>query len=170
MKIRLILSNAKNWALGRSGRKIYRGFFHRTAVKGDTSLGEANYFKNHALVASFYKVIDMDGNVIQSVQAKDTEYAVNQLDENMISLSYEFCGLQGTPLTAKQIAAFVADVKADPYTKGIAKHRLAIAEIVARKVSGWANHHDVTLAYPIPNGHVDGISEKEIAQILKLLG
>ena len=158
-----------NFSKGRSGNKIYRGYFHRTAVLGDTSIGEANYFHNHYLQASFYKVIDLAGNIMQSVLATDTEFAVNEWDENMISLNYEFTGLQGSKLTPAQIKAVAADIKADPNAKGIANHRLSIAEIKPRKVSGWANHKDVTTAYSIFGGHTDAISEAEIAQILKAI-
>ena len=161
-----IPSNSGNYTKGRDGHSIIRGYFHRTAVKGDTALGEANYSHNHCVQASYYKVIDLDGNVIESTLPTDTEWAVNEWDENEISLSYEFTGLNNTPLTAKQIAAVIADIKADKADKTIANHRLSIAEIPPRKVSGWANHHDVTTAYKIAGGHTDGISEAEIAQIL----
>jgi hypothetical protein len=161
-----IPSNSGNYSKGRDNHLITRGYFHRTAVKGDTAIGEANYFHNNCVQASFYKVIDLDGIVVESVLPTDTAWAVNEWDENEISLSYEFTGLNGTPLTAKQISAVIADIKSDAATKKIANHRLLIAEIKPRKVSGWGNHADVTKAYSIAGGHTDGISEKEIAQIL----
>lgn len=160
-------SHTGNFTPGRSGHKVIRGWFHRTAVKGDTAQGEANYFHNNCVKASFYKVIDLGGNIMQSVQAADTEWAVNEWDENQISLSYEFTGLNGTPLTAEQINAVIQDIKRDPNTKTIANHRLNVSEIAPRLVSGWGNHADVTKAYTIAGGHTDGISEAEIAQILK---
>lgn len=165
--IKLILSHIGNFTKGRSGHKITRGYFHRTAVKGDTALGEANYFHNHCVVASFYAVIDLLGNVVKSVLAQDTEYAVAQQFENQISLNIEFTGLQGTPLTAQQIASAIAFIKSDPAFKTIANHRLSIGEIPLHKTSGWGNHKDVTVAYRIFGGHTDAISEAEIAQILK---
>lgn len=165
--MKFIPSMLGNFSKGRNGHKITRGYFHRTAVKGDTAIGEANYFHNHCVKASWYKVIDLDGNIVQSVLPTDTEWAVNQWGENQISLSYEFTGLNGTPLTSRQIKAVIADIKADKATKGIANHRLTITEIPALKASGWANHRDVTLAYHISGGHTDGIREDEIAQILK---
>ena len=82
------------------------------------------------------------------------------------SLSYEFTGLNGTPLTPAQIHAAIADINADPATKTIAKHRLSLVEIKGGQVSGWANHKDVTDAYSIPGGHTDGILETEITVIL----
>lgn len=166
MGVKLLLSHIGNFMLGRSGQQIIRGYFHRTAVLGDTSLGEINYFHNHYVQASFYKVIDLAGNIMQSTLAKDTEYALNQLDENKISLSYEFTGLNGTPLTKAQIKAVIADIKADPFTKGIKPHRLSLGEIRPRKVSGWGNHADITRAYGISGGHTDAISEGEITQII----
>ena len=160
-------SHDGNYSKGRGSHKVTKGYFHRTAVKGDTAIGEGNYFHNHCVQASFYKVIDLAGVVVQTVSPADTEWAVNQFDENQISLSYEFTGLNGTPLTAKQIAAAIADIKADPATKGIASHRMSIAEVANHTTSGWGNHADVTKAYKIAGGHTDGISEAEILQILK---
>jgi len=167
MKIKLILSHVGNFFKGRNGHKVTRGYFHRTAVKGDTAVGEGNYFHNHWVQASFYKVIDLDGNVVQSVLSQDAEFAVNQWDENEISLSYEFTGLNNTPLTSKQIGAVIADILSDKATKSIANHRLLLSEIKARKVSGWGTHADITKVYAIFGGHMDAISESEIAQILK---
>ena len=164
--MKFILSNIGNFSKGRNGRKITRGYFHRTAVKGDTAIGEANYFHNHCVKASWYKVIDLDGNIVQSVLPTDASWATDQWDENQMSLSYEFCGLNGSKLTAKQISAVIADIKADRATKGIANHRLTLGEIKLRKVSGWGNHVDVTRAYAIQGGHTDAISEAEIKQIL----
>lgn len=161
-----IPSNAGNYTKGRDGHAITRGYFHRTAVKGDTALGEANRSHNVCVKASYYIVIDLDGNAIESTLSTDTEWAVDEWDENEISVSYEFTGLNGTPLTAKQIATAIKVIKADKAVKKIANHRLTISEIPPRKVSGWANHHDITTAYKIAGGHTDGISEAEISQIL----
>ena len=162
---KFIESHEGNFTHGRS-INVTRGYFHRTAVKGDTALGEGEYFHNHVVKASFYKVIDLDGVIVESVLPTDTEWAVDEWPENQRSLSYEFTGLNGTPLTSKQISAIIADIKADSATKGIADHRLSVAEIAPEKVSGWANHVDVTHAYAIAGGHTDGISEAEIAKIL----
>ena len=165
-----ILSNVGNWSKGRRAKTITRGYFHRTGNIGDTALGNANYFHSHCVKASFYKVIDLAGNVVQSVASQDTAWAVDVWGENIISLSYEFTGPNGSPLTLAQIRAAIADIRADKATKKIAGHRLSIAEIKAGKVSGWANHRDVTAAYRIFGGHVDAISDKEIALILNGLG
>ena len=165
MTDKLIHSHEGNFTHGRTA-KIIRGYFHRTAVKGDTAEGEGNYFANNCVKASFYKVIDLDGNVIESLPPTDTEWATDNWNENLDSLSYEFTGLNGTPLTHAQIQAAIADIKADPATKTIATHRLSITEIRGGHGSGWANHKDVTTAYATPGGHVDGISESEIALIL----
>ena len=165
MTDKLIHSHEGNFTHGRTA-KIIRGYFHRTAVKGDTALGEGNFFANNCVKASFYKVIDLDGNVIESLPPTDTEWATDNWNENLVSLSYEFTGLNGTPLTRAQIQAAIADIKADPATKTIATHRLSIREIRGDQVSGWANHKDVTTAYATPGGHVDGISESEITLIL----
>ena len=166
MKIQFILSHIGNWFKGRSGKTITRGYFHRTAVKGDTALGEGNYFHNHYVQASFYAVIDLLGIVIKSVFATDTEYALNQQFENQISVNIEFTGLQGTALTSKQTAAAIAFITSDPAFRAIANRRLSLKQIRGQKVSGWGNHADVTHAYKIYGGHTDGISEAEIAQIL----
>lgn len=160
-------SHIGNFFKGRNGHKIIRGYFHRTAVRGDTALEEANYFHNHCVQASFYKVIDLKGSVIQTVYSIDTEFAVNQWQENEISVSFEFTGLEGTPLTKAQIATAIREINTDPALKGIAKRRLTVQELPGRVVSGWANHRDVTNAYNIANGHIDGISELEIRTILK---
>ena len=165
MTDKLIHSHEGNFTHGRTA-KIIRGYFHRTAVKGDTALGEGNFFANNCVKASFYKVIDLDGNVIESLPPTDTEWATDNWNENLVSLSYEFTGLNGTPLTRAQIQAAIADIKADPATKTIATHRLSITEIRGGQASGWANHKDVTTAYATPGGHVDGISESEITLIL----
>lgn len=173
MTAKIILSNPGNFSKWRGGQKIIRGYFHRTAVKGDTAEGEANYFHNHVIKASFYKVIDLAGNVVESVLPADTEWATNEWIENERSLNYEFTGLNGTPLTPQQIAAAIADIKADPATKGIVTHRLTLPEILdlsSHFASGWANHLDVTRAFKIPGGHVDAISEEEVRQILAGLG
>lgn len=167
MKIKLVLSHIGNFFAGRSGHKIIRGYFHRTAISGDTSQSEVNYFHNHYVQASFYAVIDLLGNVMQSVLPADTEYAVAEPHENAISLNIEFTGTQGSPLTKKQIMAAIVFIKSDKNFKTIANRRLTLAQIVGGVVPGWGNHRDVTLAYKIPNGHMDGISEAEIAQILK---
>ena len=96
----------------------------------------------------------------------DTEWAVNFWSENQDSLNYEFSGLTGTPLTHLQIAAAIADIKADPFTKTIPTHRLSITELRAEIVGGWGNHRDVTTAFAIAGGHTDGILESEITAIL----
>ena len=162
-----ILSNAGNFTQGRNGFKVIRGYFHRTAVKGDTAVGEANYFHNHCVKASAYVFIDLAGVVVVSVPEASIAWAVDEWDENEISCSIEFTGLNGTPLTNLQIAAAIQLIRGDAVLKTIANHRLAIAEITPRKVSGWGNHKDVTTAYNIAGGHQDAISETEIGAILR---
>ena len=164
--VQFIQSMIGNFTKGRNGKQVTRAYFHRTAIDGDTAVGEGNYFHNHCVKASFYKVIDKAGVVVQSTASTDTAWAVDVWGENQISLSYEFTGLNGSPLTPAQIKAAIADIKNDPATKKIAPKRLSIADIKAGKASGWANHRDVTVAYKIAGGHTDGISEAEIAQIL----
>ncbi len=165
MSDKIILSHEGNFTHGREA-KIIRGYFHRTQVVGDTALTESNLFHNRILKASFYKVIDLAGNVIESVLPTDTEWAVNEWTENLLSLSYEFTGLTGTPLTMKQIQAAINDIKADPATKTIPTHRLSLTEIRGETVGGWGNHRDVTHAHAIAGGHTDGILEREIEIIL----
>ena len=60
MTDKLIHSHEGNFTHGRTA-KIIRGYFHRTAVKGDTALGEGNFFAKNCVKASFYKVIDLAG-------------------------------------------------------------------------------------------------------------
>lgn len=163
----LIEANAANFTAGRQGHHITRIAFHRTAVKNDTAVGEANYFHTHVLKASAGVFIDLDGTCIQSVPDTSISWSVDEWDENEITFSIEFCGLNLTHLTAKQIASAIALIKGDPLLKAVANHRLAIAEIKPRIVSGYENHHDVTVAYGISGGHVDQISEGEISAILK---
>ena len=162
-----IQSHDGNYTQGRSGHKVTKGYFHRTAVKGDTAIGEGNYFHNHCVKASFYKVIDLAGNIVQSVKSTDTEWAVDVWDENLISLSYEFTGLNNTPLTPAQIKAVIADIKADPATKSIANTRMTLKQVADHGASGWANHKDGTAAFKIAGGHTDGISETELLKILE---
>lgn len=161
----MITSNDGNFTKGRT-QKIIIGVFHRTAISGDTALGEANYSHNHILKASYYKVIDTKGAMQQSVLATDTEWATDDWGINQESLNYEITGLNGSPVTSAQLNALIADIKADPATKGIANHRLTLAEIATRKVSGWCTHKDITAALKIAGGHTDYITEAEISQIL----
>lgn len=165
----LIESNPANFSVGRQGHKISRIYFHRTGNAGhDTAIGEANYFHSHVLKASAGAFIDIDGTVVQSVRDSNTEWAVDQFDENLISYSIEFCGENNTPLSAKEIAACVAFIKADPLLKAVPLHRLTLAEIKPRKVGGYGCHVDVTNAYKDPGmSHVDHISEAEIQAIFK---
>ena len=94
-------------------------------------------------------------------------WAVDQEDENRISYSIEFTGLNNTKLTPKQIAAAITFIRSIPELKAIANHRLVPAEIPARKVGGWGTHADVTAGYKIYGGHTDTISPVELAVILK---
>lgn len=166
MTAQLIEANAKNFTLGRAGHKITRIVFHRTAVSGDTAVGEGNYFKTHVLSASAGAFIDANGVAVQSVADANTAWAVDEWDENVITFSIEFTGLNGTSLTQAQIASAINLIKGDPLLKAVANHRLAIGEIPARIVSGYETHHDITVAYKIAGGHVDAISEPEIHAIL----
>ena len=166
--VNLVESNAGNFSAGRQGQKITRIYFHRTAVKGDTAIGEANYFHSHVLKASAGCFIDLDGAIVQSVRDSNTSWAVDQFDENLISYSIEFCGLNNTPLTPKQISTAIAFIKADPLLRAVPLHRLTVAQIKPRKVGGYGCHKDVTSAYKDPGmSHVDAITELEIAAILK---
>ena len=163
----LILSNQANYQKGRDGDVLNRLYFHRTAVKGDTARGEANYFQSHVLIASAGVFIDLEGNIEESVPDSDTAYAVNELDENHISYSIEFTGMNGTPLTLPQINSAIKFIKSDSTLTKIPNHRLTLTEIPPRKAGGYGNHFDVTLAYNIKGGHVDGITNAEISAILK---
>lgn len=172
-----IPTNPGNEMVGRAGHNITIGVFHRTGNAGnDTALGEANYSHNHLIVASFYKVFDMQGKVVQVTLSKDTEYAVADPIINEESVNYEIAGVNGTPLSVVCIKAIIADVKADPATKHIPHHRLTGPEILAIHnghpingvIGGWCTHLDVTKAIQGPGmTHVDYISEAEIAEILK---
>lgn len=165
----LVESNAANFSVGRDGHKITRIYFHRTGNAGhDTAIGEANYFHSHVLKASAGCFIDVDGSIVQSVRESNTAWAVDQWDENEISYSIEFCGVNGSPLTAKQIASCVAFIKGDAVLKAVPLHRLALSEIKPRKVAGYGCHADVTNAYKDPGmSHVDHITDAEIQAIFK---
>jgi len=172
-----LATNPANEAIGRFGNLISIGVFHRTGNAGnDTAQGEANYSHAHAIQASFYKVIDGVGKIWQITLPKDTEYAVADPILNEKSLNYEFTGVNGTALTALQISAAAADIKADPATKSIPNHRLSLAEILAIHnghpingvTGGWCTHKDITLAVKGPGmTHTDYITEAEIAELLK---
>lgn len=165
----LIEANPANFSAGRANHKITRIYFHRTGNAGnDTALGEANYFHSHVLKASAGCFIDVNGNLVESVRESNTAWAVDQWDENLISYSIEFDGVNGSALSAKQIAACVNFIKADPILRAVANHRMTLIEIPPRKVGGYACHADVTHSYKAASmSHVDAISESEISQILK---
>ena len=165
----LVESNPANFSVGRQGHKISRIYFHRTGNAGnDTAIGEANYFHSHVLKASAGAFIDANGAIVQSVRDSNTAWAVDQWDENLISFSIEFDGVNGSPLTPKQISTCIAFIKADPLLKAVPLHRLTLAEIKPRKVGGYGCHVDVTNAYKDPGmSHVDHISEAEIQAIFK---
>ena len=169
-----LATNPANEFVGRSGHPISIGVFHRTGNAGnDTAQGEANYSHAHAIQASFYKVIDAVGKIFQVTLPKDTEYAVADGVLNAESLNYELAGVNGTPITAPQMATLISDVKADPATKTIPNHRLSLAEILAAHngkptcAGGWCTHKDITLAVKGPGmSHTDYITEAEIATAL----
>ena len=167
--VKLIESNSGNFSAGRAGHTITRIYFHRTGNAGnDTAIGEANYFHSHVLKASAGCFIDPTGAIVQSVRDSNTEWAVDQFDENLISYSIEFDGVNGTPLSDKAISTVIAFIRADPLLRAVPNHRLTLKEIPPRKVGGYACHKDVTSSYKAAGmDHVDAISEKEIAQILK---
>jgi|APCry1669189241_1035207.scaffolds.fasta_scaffold10081_3 N-acetyl-anhydromuramyl-L-alanine amidase AmpD len=165
--IKLVLSDPHNYYKDRQGHRINRIFFHRTAVRGDTAIGEGKYFASHNVGASAHYFIDLAGNIVQSVPDHATAYAVAQLDENFGSISIEFTGLNDTPLTQSQIKSAISLIRGNAFLKSVQPHRLAISEITPRIVSGYANHADVTTAYSISGGHTDKISEAEIETILK---
>ena len=167
MAIKFVPSDPRNYYKDRQGHAITRIFFHRTAVKGDTAIGEANYFHSHNVGASAHYFIDLLGNIVQSVSDTACAYAVAQLDENFGSISIEFTGLNNTPLSPFQIKSAISLIRGNAHLKSVQPHRLAIAEITPRKVSGYANHADVTTAYAISGGHTDKITEVELELILK---
>ena len=76
MSTQFLESNPGNFTVGRAGHPIIMGIFHRTAISGDTAIGEASYSHNHVLQASYYKVIDLDGNVVESVLPQNTEWVI----------------------------------------------------------------------------------------------
>ena len=166
MSDKFIGSNPANYSIGREGLSITMGIFHRTAISGDSALGEATYSHNNIVKASYYKVIDLDGNIVQSTIPSVTEWNSDEWPINLRTLAYEFTGPNGSALTVKQISAVIEDIKLDPATKTIKPVRLSLPEILSLKASGWFNHLDVTKAFNIPGGHVDAISEAEITQIL----
>ena len=177
MTVPFLATNLANEAISRFGHPITLGVFHRTGNAGnDTAAGEANYSHSHAIQASFYKVFDALGRGYQVTLPKDTEYAVADPILNMESLNYELTGVNGTAITAPQMKALIADVKADPATKKIPNHRLSLAEILAIHngkpingvMGGWCTHKDITLAVKGPGmSHTDYITEAEIATALK---
>ena len=165
--MKLVESNPANFSVGRFGKLIIRGYFHRTAIRGDTAIGEGNYFHAHPVQASAHYFIDLLGAVVQSVRDANTAYAVNQWVENEISISIEFAGPEGTPLTSAQIVSARNLIKTDPALKVLPLHRLTLAEILGEKVAGFGCHKDVTLAYKIAGGHTDNITESEIVEIFE---
>jgi len=168
--VALIEAAPGNYATGQTAAEVIRCYFHRTAVRGDTPTSEADYFRGHVVQASAYVFIGLDGSIVESTTADEVEYAVNQLKENWRSKSIEFCGLNGSALTAGQISTAAHFIKTDPELSKIPLHRLLVPEIPGGIVKGFGNHLDVTKAYSIIGGHVDGIAESEIQQIFKLIG
>lgn len=176
MTVPFLATNLANEAISRFGHPITIGIIHRTGNAGnDTAKGEANYSHSHAIQASFYKVIDATGEVFQVTLPKDTEYAVADPILNMDSLNYELTGINGTAITAPQMKALIADIKADLATKKIPNHRLSLAEILAIHNSkpingvlgGWCHHKDITLAVKGPGmSHTDYITEAEMHILL----
>ena len=165
--MKLVESNPANFSVGRFGKHIIRCYFHRTAVKNDSALGEATYFHTHVVQASAHYFIGTDGATIQSVKDTNTAWADNQWVENEISINIEFDGQEGTPLTPLQISSAIFLIKTDPALSKLPKHRLTLSEILTEKVAGFGCHKDVTLAYKIAGGHTDNISEAELSEILK---
>lgn len=172
-----LATNAGNEMLGRNGHAVTIGVFHRTGNAGnDLAANEAKFSHSHNSQASFYKCVDAGGIIWQITKPTDTAYAAADPVINMESLNYEFTGVNGSPLVAKQIASLVVDIKADPATKHIPNHRLSLAEILAIHLGhpinsitgGWCTHKDVTLAIKGPGmTHTDYITEPEIVTILK---
>ena len=177
MAIIFLATNPGNENIGRNGHIISIGVFHRTGNSGnDTAAGEANYSHAHDIQASFYEVVDAVGGAEQVTLPKDTEYAVADPTLNAETLNYELAGVNGTPITAPQMAKLIALIKADPATKTIPNHRLSLAEILAIHnghpingvTGGWCTHKDITLAVKGPGmTHTDFITEAEIATALK---
>ena len=167
--VELIQAAPGNYATGQTPAEVIRCYFHRTAVRGDTPVSEADFFKGHVLQASAYVFIGLDGSLVESTTAQEVEYAVNDLTENWRSKSLEFCGPNGSPLTPAQIKTAALFIKEDPELSKLPLHRLLVSEIPAGIVKGFGNHLDVTNAYSIAGGHVDAIAESEIQQIFTLL-
>lgn len=166
MSVPLLESNAGNFTEGRGGHSIIVGVLHRTAISGDTSQGEAGYSHSHVVKASWYKCVDLLGRIWQSTRSTVTEWATDDWGLNQESANYELTGLNLTVITPAQMNALIADVKSDPATKGIAHHRLTLAEIATRSVSGWCTHKDISTALHIAGGHQDTVSDAEFATFL----
>lgn len=166
----LILANAGDFTVGRHGHKVIRICFHRDDVYNATAVGEATYFSKHNLGAGAGAFVDYLGNACQSVPVADHSYSTAQYDEDDIAYSIEIGGKQGSPVLPVQIAKIVQMIKANPILKAVPLHRLTLAEIPPRKVGGYENHKDVTLAYHQAGmTHMDCITEAEMATILKEL-
>ena len=168
MTEKIILSNSGNYTVGRAGHKISRICFHRSAVLGDTAVGEGNYFQKHIVKASAGGFIDRSGEWVRTLPDSAHSWSTDEWDEDLITFSIEMCGLNGSPLAPAQIATAIQIIRNDPALKAVPNHRLTLAEIPPRKVGGYENHRDITNSYKQPGmSHVDFISELELAAIMK---
>ena len=187
--------NTTNYSVGRvfpDGPLRRRSFavdsvaLHRTAITGDTAASECTNYTKPNKYASFHEAIGLDGKRCRSVRAQDRAWAViggafvlppsllyrkgrlivDSRIANFRSYSIELCGLNGTALTAPQIASVIQAIKdvkaANPAV--VLKH-LTVAGLKAGQ-AGLYNHHDATVAFAVQNGHQDFILNADWVKIM----
>ena len=149
---------------------------HRTAVKGDTALGECHYYSGPNRKASFHEAIGTDGKRCRSVNLADRAWGVvggafaHSVDTriaNYRSYSIELCGLNGTALTPAQIVSVVqAITDAKKASMTIVLQKITNADLAVGR-AGLYDHRQATQAFKVESGHQDFILDSDWALILK---
>lgn len=152
---------------------------HRTAVSGDTSEGECNYYAKPNRQASFHEAIGQDGKRCKSILFADRAWAViggtfvqngktvvDSRIANYRTKSIELCGLNGTPLTPAQIASTIQAIK----DAKLESPSLVLTHItndqLKHGVAGLYDHRQATVAFGVEGGHQDFILDADWAKIM----
>lgn len=152
---------------------------HRTAITGDTARSECQYYAKPKRFASFHEAIGLDGKRCTSVHFQDHAWAViggaytfkgrfvvDSRIANYRSKSIELCGLNGTSLTAAQIASVVQAIKdARAESPSLVLKKITVSDLKAGK-AGLYNHRDATFAFSIQQGHQDFILDADWVKIM----
>ena len=152
---------------------------HRTAVSGDTSQGECEYYAKPSRQASFHEAIGQDGKRSKSVLFADRAWAViggafvqngktitDSRIANYRTKSIELCGLNGTALTSAQVTSTIQAIleakKESPY---LVLNHLSVSNLKIGK-AGLYDHRQASVAFAIEGGHQDFILDADWAKIM----